>query len=60
MLIAGDENGPEASLAKECLAALSCKKKMETIADAAKLGEEARLTERISRVACLWFEQYLV
>lgn len=60
LLIAGDDGGPEAGLAKECLAALVGKKKMETVLDAARPGEEGRITEKLSRLACNWFDQYLV
>jgi dienelactone hydrolase len=59
MLIAGDEDGPEQSFAKQCLAAMSCKKRMETVADASKPREDTRVTEKISRLAGLWFEQHV-
>lgn len=58
MLIA-DDDGPETDLARECLAALPGRKRMELVTGYAKGREEARVTEKVSRLACFWFEQYL-
>jgi dienelactone hydrolase len=59
LFIAGDTDGPEFRFNRECLAAANCKKKMESVLDAAKPSEDVRIAEKLSRLAGSWFTQHL-
>jgi putative phosphoribosyl transferase len=59
LIISGDQEDADAGLARECLAAIPGRKRIEFIPGYAKGREEMRITEKVSRLACHWFEQYL-
>jgi putative phosphoribosyl transferase len=59
LLLAGDGEGPEAVLAKACFNALPGRKRLECVPTSPKGWEDARANEKLARLACQWFEQYL-
>ncbi|MDB5048748.1 MAG: putative phosphoribosyl transferase [Fibrobacteres bacterium] len=59
MIIAGDEEDAEADLARDCINAVPGRKRLEFIPGYAKGRDDARITEKVSRLACHWFEQHL-
>jgi putative phosphoribosyl transferase len=59
LLIAGEDDGPEAAFTRECFDAVAGRKRLEFIPEYAQGREDARTTEKVSRLACHWFGQYL-
>jgi putative phosphoribosyl transferase len=59
LIITGDQDGDDAAFARECHAALPGRKRMEVVPGFSKGRDDARITEKVSRLACHWFEQYL-
>ncbi|HKP95422.1 MAG TPA: dienelactone hydrolase family protein [Fibrobacteria bacterium] len=60
LLIAGNAGESDAAFARECLGALPGRKRLEFVPDYAGGKEDSpRVTEKVSRLACQWFEQHL-
>ncbi|MDB5102861.1 MAG: alpha/beta hydrolase [Fibrobacteres bacterium] len=59
LIITGDQDGDEAKFARDCHAALTGRKRMEYVPGFVKGRDDLRITEKVSRLACHWFEQYL-
>ncbi|MDQ3000240.1 MAG: dienelactone hydrolase family protein [Fibrobacterota bacterium] len=59
LIISGDQEDADSGLFRECFAAIPGRKRIEFISGYAKGREEVPMTEKISRLACHWFEQYL-
>lgn len=61
LLIAGCESDSESAFARECINAVPVNKRLEFVPDAARGREDSpRATEKVSRLACQWFEQHLL
>jgi dienelactone hydrolase len=59
LIIAGNQEDEEAAFAKECIDAVPGRKRLEFIPGYAKGRDDSRATEKVSRLACHWFEQHL-
>jgi putative phosphoribosyl transferase len=59
LLVSGDD-AADAELARACLGALTGRKRMESIPGYTRNREDARITEKVSRLATRWFGEYLV
>lgn len=59
LILAGDETGPEAALARACYSALPGRKRIECVAGLTKARDDARTNERIARHSGGWFQQNL-
>lgn len=56
LLIAAEKDAKAMALSRDCLDALKARKRMELVYGT---GTLATVQEKVSRLACLWFEQYL-
>jgi dienelactone hydrolase len=59
LILAGEETGPEAALARACYSALPGRKRIECVTGLTKTRDDARANERIARHAAGWFGQNL-
>lgn len=59
LILAGEETGPEAAVARACFSALPGRKRIECVTGLTKTRDDARTNERIARHAAGWFEQNL-
>lgn len=59
LILAGEEIGPEAALARACYSALTGRKRIECVTGLTKARDDARTNERIARHAASWFGQNL-
>lgn len=59
LILAGEETGPEAALARACFSALPGRKRIECVTGLTKARDDARTNERIARHAAGWFAQNL-
>lgn len=57
MLVAAERDARSMSTTRECLQAISGKKRMEVLHGT---GSLANSMDKVARLACLWFEQYLL
>ena len=60
LLIVGAEDGPVIEMNREAMTRLSTEKKLEIIPGATHLFEEPGALEEVARLACDWFERYLM
>jgi dienelactone hydrolase len=59
LLIAGEPDGAEADFVRECIAAVQARKRLEFLAGYPNGWGETRAIEKVSRLACNWYEQNL-
>lgn len=60
LLIVGEKDAPVIKLNEQALAQLSGEKKLEIVPGASHLFEEPGALEEVAKMACQWFEKYLV
>jgi dienelactone hydrolase len=59
LIIAGDNQGPEADAARACYGIIPARKRIEIIPGCALGREDSRTTEKLARLACQWFGQHM-
>lgn len=59
LLVAGDQDGPEATAARACNALIPARKRLEIVPGCSLGREDARAADKVARLACNWFGQHL-
>jgi pimeloyl-ACP methyl ester carboxylesterase len=57
MLVSAEKDNQGLAIARECLDSLTCRKRLELVHGTGSLGN---VLDKVARIACLWYEQYLV
>lgn len=59
LLVAGDQEGPEAEAARACYELIQARKRIEIVPGCSLGREDTRATDRLARLACNWFGQHM-
>jgi putative phosphoribosyl transferase len=60
LLVAGEQEGPEADAARAAFGTIPARKRIEVIPGCALGREDTRTAEKLSRLACHWFSQHML